>query len=453
MPLPASFPKAEFPKIQRATLSNGAKIALVRRSAVPLVEIDLMIDAGYAADQFAHAGTARLAMSMLDEGTKKNSSLEISGKLAELGATLETHSNLDMSIVSLSTLKSKINGSISILSEVVMEPSFPEGEFNRLKKQQLATIQKEKAQPMNMGLRVFPKLLYGDKHAYGNPLSGSGTEASVGKIVREDVIKFHETWFKPNNATFIIVGDITLQEAKNELERRFKSWKPGETPKKNIASVPHKPKSTIYIMDKPGAVQSAIFAGHVAPPKSTPDDIAIQAMNKVLGGNFSSRMNMNLREDKGWAYYARTYIPGARGPRLFYGFAPVQTDKTKEAMMEISKEMSGIRTHKPISPAELDKTKRNTTLKLPGDWETNSELSTYVQNIVRFGLPDNYYNLYPQKIESLTLAEVSAAAAKTVNPRQMVWVVVGDRSKIEKGIRKLGFGKVHLIDKDGNPTE
>ncbi|MCX8009617.1 MAG: insulinase family protein, partial [Ignavibacteria bacterium] len=312
LPEQGKAPEVKFPQLQRAVLSNGLKIVLAERHTIPIVNFNLMVDAGYASDQFAAPGTARLAMDMIDEGTKKRNALEISEELQLLGANLGAGSNLDISSVTLSALKSNLDASLDIYADVILNPSFPKEDFERLQKQLLAGIKREKVTPMQMALRVFPKLLYGENHAYGNPLTGSGTEASISKLTREDLIKFHQTWFKPNNATMVIVGDITLAEITPKLEKLFANWKQGEVPKKNISEVKHKEKSEIYILDRPGSLQSVILAGHIAPPSNNPDEIALQTMNTILGGSFTSRVNMNLREDKHWSYGASTFMYGAR---------------------------------------------------------------------------------------------------------------------------------------------
>ncbi|PYV91217.1 MAG: peptidase M16 [Acidobacteria bacterium] len=453
LPSAGTPPDVKFPELQRTTLSNGLKVILAERHAIPVVNLNLLVDAGYAADQFATPGTASLAMAMLDEGTKSRSSLQISEELALLGANLNSGSNLDMSSVSLSALKADLDPSLNIFADVILNPSFPDEDFKRLQKQQLDRIQREKSEPLQMALRVFPGLLYGKGHAYGNPFTGSGIEVSVSKLARGDAEKFHQTWFKSNNATLVIVGDTSLNEITPKLEKLFKDWEKGEVPKKNVSAVEHQPKSVVYLMDRPGSLQSIIFAGQVAPPKANPDEVAIETMNNILGGVFTSRVNMNLRENKHWSYGAGTVLVGARGQRPFIGYAPVQTDKTKESMVEMAKELREILDKRPASEEEVAKAKANQTLELPGSWETMAAVARSIGDIVRYGLADNYYQIYPDKVRELKVSQVEAAAQKVVHPDKLVWVVVGDRSKIEAGIRELGFGEIHLIDTDGNPIK
>jgi zinc protease len=452
LPQPGAPPATKFPELERATLSNGLKLILARRAAIPQVRFDLLLDAGFASDQSAIPGTASLAMAMLDEGTARRTSIQISDQLAQLGANLGTGSKLDVSTISLEALKENLDASLDIYGDVILHPVFPRTDFERLKKQRLAQIQQEKADPVGLALRVFPALLYGAGHAYSNPWTGSGTEESTTRIKRDDLVRFHQTWFKPNHATLVVVGATTMAEIKPRLERLFASWKPGDVPAKNITTVGQQPRPVVYLIDRPGSLQSVIIAGHVAPPKANPKEVAIETMNGVLGGDFSSRVNMNLREDKHWAYGAYTFFRDARGQRPFVAYAPVQTDKTREALIEMDKELRGIVKDRPVQPAELTRAQASLTLTLPGSWETMSALAAAIGNIVTFGLDDRYYDTFADKVRAQTVESVTAVAGEVVHPDQLVWVVVGDRSKVEPGLRQLKLGEIRLIDTDGKPV-
>ena len=449
LPDTGQFPIADFPDLQRTTLSNGLEVVLAQRSAVPMVQFDLLVDAGYASDQFSAPGTASLAMNAMDEGTESKSALEISAALDDLGANLSTSSDLDLSYVSLSTLTETMNASLDLFADVILNPSFPAAEVDRLKKEQLARIQREKQTPIQMAIRVFPRLLYGEGHAYSNPLTGSGTENDVSIMERRDLVNFHQTWFRPNNATLVVAGDISMDELQPRLEKLFADWSQDEVPSKNIATVDHPEESQVFLMDRPGSQQSIIFAGHVAPSKSAPNDLAIDAMNTIFGGTFTARINMNLREDKGWSYGARSLLLDAKGQRPWIVYAPVQTDKTSESVQEIMSELSGFTGDMPATEEELAKTKDNKTLTLPGRFETISAVSGGVSEIVRFGLNDTYFDTYPGAVRSLSLKDVSNAAQQVIKKDQLTWVIVGDRSKIEPAIRKLGLKQIQVIDANG----
>jgi zinc protease len=451
LPAPGTPPEAKFPELERATLSNGLKVVLARRPSIPQVRFDLVLDAGFAADKSAIPGTASMTLAMMDEGTTRRNAIQISDELAQLGANLSTGSRLDVSSVSLEALKENLDPSLAVYADVVLHPSFPRQDFERLKKQRLAQIQQEKADPVGLALRVFPGLLYGEGHAYANPWTGSGTEESTSRLKREDLIRFHDTWFKPNHATMVVVGSTTMEEIRPRLERLFAGWKPGDVPAKSIATVEQQPRPVVYLMDRPGSLQSVIIAGNLAPPKANPNEVAIQTMNGVLGSDFSSRVNMNLREDKHWAYGAYTFFRDARGQRPFIAYAPVQTDKTKEAVVELDKELRGIVKDRPIEPAELSRAQASLTLTLPGSWETMGALSGAITDLLSYGLDDRYYDTFAQKVRSQTVQSLTRVAADVVHPDQLIWVVVGDRSKIEPGIRDLKLGEIRLIDSNGKP--
>ncbi len=443
-------PEPKFPAFTRAALKNGLKVLVAERHAVPVVSFSLLVDAGYASDQGGLAGTAKLAADMLDEGTKTRSALEISSALVKLGATLSTGANLDLTTVTLSALKANLGPSLDILADVVQSPAFPEADFERLKRQQLAAIERESVSPFPMALRVLPRLIYGPGHAYGNPLTGSGTQASVGKLTRADVEKWHATWFRPGSATLVVVGDTTAAEIVPKLEAAFAGWKPGQAPKKNVAEVAPRPRSEVYLLDRPGAIQSVVIAGHVAAPKANPDEPALEAMSAVLGTQFISRLNMNLREDKHWSYGAQAFYWDARGPRPFLALAPVQSDKTSESAAEILKELRGIRGERPITADELQTAKNGLTLTLPGQWETGAAVAGSLAEIVRFGFDDRYFDGYAGRIRGLTLEQVQAAGKKGVDPDHLVWVVIGDKAKVEAGLKELNLGPIRSIDADGN---
>ncbi|MBN2202446.1 insulinase family protein [bacterium] len=453
LPVPSEQPDASFPVIEKGRLSNGLNIMLARRTTVPVVNLQLIVNAGYASDMSGLPGTARLAMDMLDEGTKKRTALQISEELAGLGSGIGTGSDLDMSVVRLNTLKQNLDASLDIFADVVLNPVFPEADFKRLQAQTLAGIQREKVTPIQMALRVFPGLLYGREHAYGNPLTGSGNEASVAKMTAADLVRFHQTWFKPGNATLVAVGDITLAELQPRLEKLFAAWPSGAVPEKNIATVNHKPGAEIYLIDRPGSQQSIVFCGHVAPPNANPDELAMQVLNSLLGGDFTSRINMNLREDKHWTYGAGSFLVDARGQRPFIVYSSVQSDKTADSMREIVKEMSQVISDRPVTPAEFEKARNNQVLQLAGQWETGSSVSGSIGDIVRYGYPENHFITYAERLRKLTTEDANRAGKTLLHPDKMVWVVVGDRSKIEADLNGLGWAKIQLMDADGNPVQ
>jgi zinc protease len=451
-PAPGGPMSLNLPPLQKATLSNGLKVVLAERHSAPVVNFTLMVDSGYSADPTNATGTASFEQRMLEEGTPTRDSLKIGEELESLSANFNASASLDYSLVSLNTLTSTLDPSLNIYADLILHPAFPEKEFQRLQKERIAGIQREKVTPQAMALRVVPTLLYGVGHPYAVPFTGTGTEASVSKMTREDLAKFHSTWFMPNNATLLVVGDTTLGEIKPKLEKLLASWQAGEVPKRSVPHVGEPEKDVVYLIDRPGSGQSVIFGAQLAPPQNDPDAIALQLVNGIFGGKFSSRINMNLREDKHWSYGVRTIMPPARGQRPYISVSAVQTDKTKESMVELVKEYNNIVGGKPISADELKDEQDNITLGLPGTFETDQQLSGAYGNILQYGLPEDYYNTFTEKALALTPGSANEIAKKYILPDHLVWVVVGDMSKVEAGVRELKLGEVHKIDADGNPV-
>jgi zinc protease len=442
-----------LPPMQRATLSNGLKVVLAERHAAPVVNFSLLVDSGYASDSPNLPGVASLALRMLEEGTPSRGSLRISEELESLGANFSTSTNLDGAFVNMNVLKATMPKALDLYADLLLHPAFPQNEFARLQQDRIATIQREKSVPQLMALRVLPTLLYGKGHAYALPFTGSGTEEAVRKMTRDDLLKYHQAWFKPNNATLLVVGDTSLAEVKPLLEKAFASWRAGEVPKKNVAQVSQPARTVVYLMDRPGALQSVIYGAQLAPPRNTPEAVPLQVVNNIFGGTFSSRINMNLREDKHWSYGVSTQLASAVGQRPFLSASPVQTDKTADALKELVGEYRGMAGGRPINAAELKAAQDNATLGLPGAFETASQLSSAYSTILQYQLPENYYNTFTEKALALTPQEANALAARSIMPDKLVWVVVGDMSKVEQGIRAMNLGEVHKIDVDGNPVQ
>jgi zinc protease len=405
-----------------------------------------VVDAGYAADHGGKLGTANLAMTMLDEGAGNLDALAIDDRLERLGANLTLGADLDTAIASVSALKANLADTLDLYADIVLAPTFPGAELERLRSQTLAGIQQEMNEPLSMALRLFPRLLYGDDHAYAMPFTGTGTLTSVPEISREDLLAYHRTWFRPGNATLIVTGDTTMAEVLPMLRARFGAWPAGDTPAKDIGPVDPEQQPVIYVVDRKGSEQSKILAGHVVPPYDTPDRLALEAANSVIGGTFTSRINMNLREDKHWSYGARSIIPEARGPQPFFVYAPVQTDRTAESMAEIHKELHAFVSDEPPMPEEVTRVKDQSILTLPGRWETQDAVLTSLKEIVRFGLNDDYWTRYPERIRALDVAAVSTAARRHIHPERLTWVVIGDWAEIGDAVEALDIGEIRQVE-------
>jgi len=437
----------KLPPMQRVTLSNGLKVVLAERHEAPVVNLQMMVDSGYSADSTALPGVASLTLRMLEEGTATRKSLEIGEELERLGATFGASINLDGAFVGMNALKATLPQALGLYADLVRNPAFPQNEFARLQKDRLAAIAREKVDPQGIALRVVPALMYGQGHVYAR--TANGTEDAVGRMTRGDLANFHATWFKPNNATLLVVGDTTLAEITPMLERTFGGWKGGEVPKKVIATVPAPGKPLVYLVDRPGALQSVIVGAQLAPPRNSPESLPLEIVNDVFGGTFSSRINMNLREDKHWSYGVRSLLQPAVGQRTFMSISPVQTDKTGDALKELVREYKGVAGERQITGAELKFAQDNRTLRLPGSFETAGQLGGAYTTIVQYGLPDDYYNTYTEKALALTPEQANALAARSFLSDRLVWVVVGDMSKVEKDVRALNLGEVRRIDADG----
>jgi zinc protease len=355
--------------------------------------------------------------------------------------------------VNLTALKARLEPSLELWADVILNPAFPAEEIERQRRQTLGRILQEKKRPVGMAMRIMPGLLYGEDHPYGQPRTGSGTEESVSAITRDDLVAAHSAWFKPGNAVAVVVGDTTLDEIVPLLEKSLAAWPEGQAPELNLPTRPQPEKTRVYIVDKPGAAQSLLLAGSLAPPRNNPDDVPLQVLNTVLGGQFTARLNMNLREDKGYTYGAFTGYFDARAQGVLFGFTQVRTDVTKESLAEMFKEFREIRDTRPPTSDEIRKAQDNMTLSLPGQYESLAEIAGKISDIVTYDLPDDYYDRFSEKVRQTDTASLTELASRRILPDQMVVVVVGDREVIENSIRDMGLGAVEYLDEDGNRVE
>ncbi|MCL7714624.1 M16 family metallopeptidase [Stenotrophomonas mori] len=453
VPRTASFPELAFPRLQRATLSNGTRVVLAERHDIPVVQFSYEFPGGFTADQGRKPGTANFTMGLLDEGAGELGSLAFADAADALGARIGAGASLDGANVYLSALKENLAPSLALYADVLRAPRFDQSEIDRIKATWIAGIQQEKVHPSAVAMRVLPPLLYGKGHPYAIPFTGSGDEAAIQALGRDDLLAFHRDWVRPENATLIVVGDTTLKEIVPLLERRLGDWKgQGPAPQLQVpAPVARPDKARVYLIDQPGAVQANLFAGEVVPSTMDPGATRFDIANGVLGGDFTSRLNMNLREDKHWSYGARSSASGALGQRPWMAIAPVQIDKTAEALREMHAEISQFAGgQRPPTSEEVARIRNIQTLSLPGAYETAAAVMNAIGGIVRYQRPDDYVFLRKAEIEAITPAQVAEAAA-TLDPATLTWVVVGDLKQIEAPVRALELGEVSVIDSDGNP--
>ena len=446
IPYPSDKVSFKFPDLQTTTLSNGAKVVLAQRSGVPLVEMNFQFNFGYAQENTKELGYTNFMMDMLNEGTKKYSSLKFDETLDSLGSNLSFGSGLDTSFVSLSSLNSNLSETLDLAKEALIHPTFPVDEINRIKKQTLASIIQEENRPASIAYRNIGKLLYGEDHPYGKPLTGSGVSSTIKAIVRDDIVDIHKRAINPNNLTFVVAGDIALDEIVEMLEEKFGDWTDiSNNSLKTLSKVPLPITRVVYLIDKPNAQQSYIMAGQLLPPTATNEEIELDYMNYAIGGSFTARLNMNLREDKSWSYGVRTRLSDAKGQRAMLVTAPVQTDKTSESMSEIIKEYDAYLSTNVTTDEELAKGKASKTLRLPGQFETLGALKSGVSDIVIYNRDLNYLNQLPQLLDKPTLEQVQAKAQKYIKPNQWTWLIVGDLEKIEEPIRNLNLGQIVIL--------
>jgi len=392
-------------------------------------------------------------MNLLDEGTKNRTSLQINEELQLLGASLSTFSDQDVSNVYMNTLKPSLDSSLDLFADVILNPIFTESEFERLKKEQINDIRTEKSQPFGMVLRSINKYMYGENHPYSNPFTGTGYETTVDKLTRDDMTQFYNTWMKPNNATLLITGDVDLEDIKVKLEKSFGKWKKGKVPTISFDNASTNTKNTLYLIDRPESLQSVIIAGHLTKKYGEVSEVAIENMMSILGGDFTSRINMNLREDKHWSYGAGGLILDNKQERPFIVYGSVQTDKSAESIVEFKKEIEEFVSTRPVTKQELSKVKTNQILKLPGQWETNGAVNNSLYNLVKYNLPDDYYQTYDESVRAVSVEQVNEISREVVNPSKVNWFVVGDKEKIIEKLDNLGFEEIIEIDADGNPTK
>jgi zinc protease len=410
-----------------------------------------MFDGGFTADVGRKQGLASFTTAMLDEGTATRSALQISAEAERLGAQLSTGAGIETSTVRLSALKANLAPSMTLMADVIRNPSFAQGEVDRVRGIWIAQIRQEQAQPVGLALRLLPPAIYGRESAYGAPLTGSGTEASINALTREDMIAFHRERIRPDNATFFVVGDISLAEATAALETALRGWQaPGAPPALAAVQAPQRSGPRLILVDRPNAPQSFILAGRATTSANAPTALAQEIMNEPIGGMFSARVNMNLREAKGWSYGAYTFFQNARGPRPWLVYAPVQTDKTTESLAELRRELTEFTSSRPLTSEEFERARTNSIRTLPGSFETASNVLGALTSAATSGRPLDWTPTLAQRYRAMTLAEAQSAAREIVDPSKLVWVVVGDRARIEAGLRGLNIAPLEIWDENGN---
>ncbi|MFC7500335.1 M16 family metallopeptidase [Enterovirga sp. GCM10030262] len=431
----------DFPEVERATLSNGIGVAFARRTAVPVVLVSMQFDAGYAADPDNRQGLQSLMAGLMDEGTTSMDSRELAEARERLGAGISVAPSLDRTTATLSALRPNLGASLDLMADIVKNPAFQPSEIERLRAQQLAGISSELTEPMGIALRTLPPLLYGERHPYGTPLTGSGTADDVAAITRDDIVAAHRSWIRPDNAEIFVVGDTTLAEIMPMLEARFGEWTPPAVAKgaKSFAGPIAPAQPRIVLIDRPQSPQSLILAGTVMPVAGTDELATLLAANDVLGGQFLSRLNMEIRENKGWGYGAYGIVNRVEHEVPYIVYAPVQTDQTGPSIAALREQMNAFLATRGTTQEELGRTISGNIRELPGSYETSGAVLGAMQGNALYDRPDDYQDTLASRYRSMTAADLDRAARAAIDPANLVWVVVGDAAKVRPQLEALGL--------------
>jgi predicted Zn-dependent peptidase len=430
---PAVGPIADldFPTVERTRLSNGIEIIYAQRTAVPVTRVAVSFDAGNAADPKDKLGTQSLMLALLDEGTRTRSSVQIAEEQERLGASIGAGATMDRTTVNLSALTPNLAPSLDLLADIIRNPAFAPMEVERLRGQQLARIANEMTQPQGIALRTLPPLLYGKAHPYGVPFTGTGDPEVVKKVTRDDLVAFQRAWLRPDNAKIFVVSNLPLAQVTPLLEQSFGAWKP-EGPKgvKNFAAATPPAQSRIVLIDRPGSPQSLILGGALLPVKGKDELITLLAANDVLGGNFLSRLNMDLRETKGWAYGVNSQVNRVTETAPYLIYAPVQADKTGASIAAMLADANEFLTVKGVTADELQRTVNGSIRELPGSFETSGDVLGGMQRNALYGRADDYYDTLAERYRAMKAADLDQAARAVIDPKKLLWVVVGDAAKV-----------------------
>ena len=431
-----------FPAIERATLSNGVAVTLARRSAVPTVLVSLNFDAGFAADAQDTPGTQGLMLDLLDEGTATRDATQIAEQQERLGAHLSSGASLDSSSVMLSALSANLAPSLDLLADVVRNPAFRDADVASVRDQRQADLAQAMASPRALGVRSLAPLLFGADHPYGLPSDGLGDSRSLAAQSAASLRAAHDKWLRSDALRITVTGDITMDQLKPLLERAFGNWAPPAVPlavKRLDAAVPA-PRPRIVLIDRPGSPQSVIVAGRVLGLTGRDQGHeALDLANEVLGNGFLSRLNMDLREDKGWSYGVRSSVSSPQGPRTLMLVAPVQSDRTGDSIRLILKDMAAFPAARGVEPVELARVTDGNIRGLPNRFETNSQVLGAIVLNERLGRADDYYTTLPARYRAIDGAAIDGAAREWLTPQGLVFVVVGDRKLVEPQLKGLGL--------------
>ncbi|HEY7818364.1 MAG TPA: pitrilysin family protein [Vicinamibacteria bacterium] len=442
-------PSFHFPAVQRAALGNGLKLLVVERREVPKIAASLLVKRGASAEHSEKTGVASMTADMLEEGTATRTSLQIEAELDRLGSHLSAGGSREWSAISLDCLKRHLPESLELMADVLLHPSFPSEELERLRKQRLDGILQERVSPGAIAGKAVRKSLFGQKHPYGWPVAGE--EGSVRSMQRAELEQFYLRHYAPGWSALIVVGDISLEDAVSAAEKAVGSWSIDSFGDVKVESAPAPARKTCFI-DRPGAAQSEVRIAMLAPPRLTPDYHVLEVLNTVLGGGFSGRLNLNLREDKGYTYGAFSSIRYGTVQSVFLSSAPVESSVTKEAILEMQKEIEDLHQwRRPVTAEELHHAQENLIRGFAQRFETLSQIAGELAELEGYGLEPDELRAYTDRVESITVGALEEAARQYLDTDRSILVVVGDKAKVAEGLHSLEYGPVVRLDADGDP--
>jgi zinc protease len=450
IPPPGPSPVLNVPTWTKTQLSNGATLIVSERHSLPLVSFTITFVGG--SNQFepeSKRGVSSMTSAMLTEGTTTKTGDQLSEALQLLGTNVNAGvASEEGSIGFVSTTKN-FQPTLDILADMMLNSTFPADALERLRGRTLVNLTQAKDQPTVVGAQVFAKVLYGSAHPYGQ----RATEVSIKAITRDDVVAFQKAYFQPGRAIITVVGDTNTASAKAAIEKSLAAWvKAGDKPSFNYPKLPELQPAKIYLVDKPGAAQSFFNIGLPGPPRNTPDYFALQVMNTILGGQFQSRLNANLREQKGYSYGVNSVFGFGKGPGAFRAGGSIFSAKTDVALIEFMKELKGIEGERPITDEELKTAKDKLIQGLPGRFDSISAISTSITSLVVQNLPDDYYQNYAKNISAVTKDDLLRVAKKYIDLDHLAIVIVGDRSVVEAGLKATNIAPITILDIEGNPA-
>jgi predicted Zn-dependent peptidase len=441
MPAVAEIANLDFPTVERARLSNGVEVVYARRAGVPVTLVAAEFEAGVAADSAGAPGRHKMMLDLLEEGTVSMDATALAEAQERLGATINVGASLDRSAVNLAALSANLDPSLALMSDIVRNPAFRPADVERRRNQQLASIAAEKTQPLGLARRTLPPLLYGANHPYGRAASGWGETSVISAVTREDLAREHQAWIRPDNARVFVVSDLPLSALKPKLEAAFGGWKAPAAPKgvRTVTAPAPQARPRIVLVDRPQSPQSVIYAGAVLPVTGRDDLLTLLAANEVLGDDFLSRLNTEVRERKGWSYGVFGFINQYPGPSPYIIQAPVQSDRTGDSVRALIGEFRAFAGDKGVSASERDRTINGSMRELPGLFAGSQGVMNVLRSNALLGRPDDYWEKVAPRYRAMTAADMDRAARSAIDISRFTWVIVGDAEKVRPQLDGLGL--------------